>query len=303
VNLQNYRRLSWTVLAINLGVILWGAFVRATGSGAGCGDHWPLCNGVVVPHEPSIETMIELTHRLTSGVALLSVMALVFFGRKLFPAGSPVRFGAWGSLIFIVIEALLGAGLVLFEYVAGDTRPLRGAVVGLHLVNTLLLLGWLALTIFWVEGGRWLRLKGRKFWILLPTMAAFLVLGASGAIAALGDTLFPVESLKEGFVMDFSEGAHILLRLRVLHPVFAIGTALLVYLCTAAVATQKSSKKVQKWAMALAGIFTLQLGLGFLNLLLLAPVWLQLLHLLVADLSWLSLIFLGAEALQEEEES
>jgi heme a synthase len=301
VQLHTYRRLTWTVLVINLGVILWGAFVRATGSGAGCGDHWPLCNGVVVPHEPTVETLIELTHRLTSGVALISVVALVYFGRKLFPVGSPVRFGAWGSLIFIVIEALLGAGLVLFEYVAGDTRPLRGAVVGLHLVNTLLLLGWLVLTIFWAGGGRWLRLEGRKFWILLPTMAAFLVLGASGAIAALGDTLFPVESLKEGFVMDFSEGAHILVRLRVLHPVLAIGTALLVYLCSAAVATQKSSEKVRKWAMALAGIFTLQLGLGFLNLLLLAPVWLQLVHLLVADLSWICLIFLGAEALQEEE--
>lgn len=293
-----YQKLAWGVVIYNLGVILWGAFVRATGSGAGCGAHWPLCNGEVVPRQASTELLIELTHRITSGLALISVVFLVYFARKLFPEGSPVRRGAWASLAFMVIEALLGAGLVLFEYVAGDTRPIRAVVVGAHLVNTLLLLGWLGFTTFWAGGGRRLRLSGRDFRLLLPTALAFLVLGASGGIAALGDTLFPVESLREGIAQDFSEGAHILLKMRIFHPALALGTALLVYLCSSLVAGR--SPRALRLAMALAGIFTLQLVLGMANLLLLAPVWLQLPHLLMADLAWLSLVFLAAEVLQEE---
>src|ERR1017187_2983546 len=85
-----YRRFSqvaWGVLAYNMLVVLWGAFVRATGSGAGCGNRWPLCNGVIVPHAPRIETIIEFTHRATSGLALVSVAALCLWAFRLFPRG------------------------------------------------------------------------------------------------------------------------------------------------------------------------------------------------------------------------
>ena len=59
--MRPFTRFAWAVLAANLAVVAWGAFVRATGSGAGCGQHWPPCNGAVVPRSPTAETAIEFS--------------------------------------------------------------------------------------------------------------------------------------------------------------------------------------------------------------------------------------------------
>ncbi|HEX5691237.1 MAG TPA: COX15/CtaA family protein, partial [Roseiflexaceae bacterium] len=111
---DRFRRYAWGVLGYNLLVIVWGAYVRASGSGAGCGSHWPLCNGTVLPRAPQIETIVELAHRLTSGLALIAVLGLVVWAVRLWPGSHRVRRGAFASLFFIILEALIGAGLVLF---------------------------------------------------------------------------------------------------------------------------------------------------------------------------------------------
>ncbi|HET8547051.1 MAG TPA: COX15/CtaA family protein, partial [Bryobacteraceae bacterium] len=141
-----FQRYAWAVVACNVLVVLWGAYVRATGSGAGCGSHWPLCNGAVLPREPAAATIIEFTHRTTSGIALLSVAALVVWAFRVYPATHRVRRAALFALVFIVIEALLGAGLVLFRLVAENSSPARAAYLSAHLANTLVLLGLLAAT-------------------------------------------------------------------------------------------------------------------------------------------------------------
>src|SRR6188472_342187 len=107
-------RFAWAVLAYNVAVIVWGAYVRATGSGAGCGAHWPLCNGTVILRAPAVETLIEFSHRATSGLSLILVVVLFFWARRVAAAGHPVRLGATLSLAFMLSEAALGAGLVLF---------------------------------------------------------------------------------------------------------------------------------------------------------------------------------------------
>ena len=112
MRLTNFAKYAWGVLAYNLVVILWGAYVRATGSGAGCGSHWPLCNGEVIPRAQQVETMIEFTHRLTSGMAMLLVAGLLIWALRAYPKGHQVRTGAWLSAFFIITEALVGAGLV-----------------------------------------------------------------------------------------------------------------------------------------------------------------------------------------------
>src|SRR5580698_1169271 len=144
-----YRRFSqaaWAVLAYNMLVVLWGALVRATGSGAGCGDRWPLCNGVVVPRAPRIETIIEFTHRATSGLALLGVAGLCVWAFRLFPRGHRARLFAALSVVFLFVEDLLGAGLVLFQYVEHNASAGRTAYLAAHLVNTQILLAMLAAT-------------------------------------------------------------------------------------------------------------------------------------------------------------
>lgn len=296
------RATAWGVLIYNLAVILWGAFVRATGSGAGCGEHWPTCNGQLLPRDPSLETAIEFTHRATSGLALLSVVALLLLARRATPPGSAPRRAATASMIFMVLEAAVGAVLVLFSLTATDTSLARAAVMGVHLVNTFLLLACLTLTALWSSGLPPARLRGQGLAppLLLAAALGLLVLGVSGAIAALGDTLFPATSLAEGLRQDLSPGAHFLLRLRVLHPLLALGVGAGTAAAAVVLALSRRDRRTRAFAAALVLIIGAQIAVGFTNLALLAPVWLQLTHLLLADLLWLCFIALGASALADQ---
>jgi heme A synthase len=292
------------VVAFNLLVIVWGAFVRASGSGAGCGSHWPLCNGEAVPRAPEFETFVEFTHRATSGLALILVAVLAVWAFRLFPKGHLARKGAVASVFFILTEALIGAGLVIFGLVKDDDSVARALSLGVHLVNTFLLVGALALTAWWGGSGageRWGgdgRAPRRLLWLCAASLAGLLVVGISGAVAALGDTLFPAASLREGFRQDFSETAHILVRLRVLHPALALAGGTLAFLTAVVALRTRAGAWSRRWAISLAALVCIQLAAGLVNVLLLAPIWLQLVHLLLADLLWLSLVLLTATALE-----
>lgn len=289
---QRYRRASVAYLAYTVGVILWGALVRATLSGDGCGDHWPLCNGEVVPLAPSTETMIELTHRVTSGLAWFIAAGFLVWNRKF--DNRLVRRGALWSFVFMTTEALVGAGLVVFRMVADNPDTARGYWSAAHLTNTLLLLAALTLHTYWAYGGATVRWSKRAWW-LVAVLIGWMLLGASGAIAALGDTLFPSSSLAEGVAADFSASSHLFLRLRTLHPILALGVgAGTLYLIGKEMSTQR------RFALAVGALLITQIGLGFLNVLLLAPIWLQLVHLLVADVLWIGLCWLAAASLSPD---
>lgn len=298
MKLSRFAIYAWGVLGYNLLVVLWGAYVRATGSGAGCGSHWPLCNGEVVPRAPQIETMIEFTHRLTSGVALLLVVGMLVWAIRAYPGGHRVRGGAWASMVLIIVEALLGAGLVIFGLVADDDSRARAFAMVAHLVNTFLLVAALAITAWWASGGRALELRRHRTATLLVLggLGALLLTGGSGAIAALGDTLFPSQTLAEGFAADMSTGSHILLRLRVLHPLIAILTGGYLLLMARVLVREPTSSVVAYNAVTI--LVVVQIAAGAVNVFLLAPVWLQLVHLLLADLLWIATVVLSASALQ-----
>jgi heme A synthase len=294
---------AWSVLAYNLLVIAWGAFVRASGSGAGCGRHWPLCNGEVVPHPKSVATIIEASHRATSGLALIAVVVLMIWALVTLPRGHRARRASIVSTVFIFGEALIGAGLVLFELVAHDASMKRGLSMILHLGNTFLLLGALTITAWTatVEPTVEPRSKqARTPWVrplVFGSLLAILFLGSSGAIAALGDTLFPVASLREGLAQDLSPLAHVFLRLRVLHPFIALGSGVLVFVTASVVRATSTSPRVRWFARTLTILFVTQFGIGLLNMSLLAPVPMQLVHLLFADATWIALVLMGWEAL------
>ena len=299
-------RLAWSVLGYNVAVVLWGAFVRATGSGAGCGRHWPLCNGEVVPQPKSIATVIEATHRATSGIAVIAVLVLLVATLVGLPKGHRARRGAVYSTAFIFGEALIGAGLVLFELVAHDASMKRGLSMVLHLCNTFLLLGALALTAWWAqtEQGAPAKTKapddGERRPLLRSAIAlslgGVLLLGASGAVAALGDTLFPATSLREGLAQDLSPMAHVFLRLRLLHPVIALGSGVVVLGTAGLVRAMSTSTRARRLARLVTILYVVQFGAGLLNLSLLAPVAMQLVHLLLADATWVALVLMGWEA-------
>jgi heme A synthase len=288
------------VLGWNIAVILWGAFVRATGSGAGCGAHWPLCNGEVLPRAPAVATLIELTHRLTSGVALLAVAFLAVRVFRARPQRHPARWAAAASVVFILSEAAVGAGLVLFRLVADDESVARALFMAIHLMNTFVLLACLTLTAHWCSSDSRPRLAPLRAWPLAAAALALLLVGTSGAVAALGDTLYPARSLLGGLAADVSPTAHFLVRLRVAHPLLALVGALAVGVAAASALRAHRETPLRRLAWSLLSLVLLQLVVGLANVALLAPVWLQLVHLLLADLVWIALVLLSVRSLSAD---
>jgi cytochrome c oxidase assembly protein subunit 15 len=281
------RRYAWITLLFTLGVILWGAYVRATGSGAGCGDHWPLCNGQVVPRDATAATFIEFTHRVTSGLSLLAVVGLLVGTFRAFPKKHAARSGAVASMVFMLLEAAVGAGLVLLKLVAQDSSALRAVVLGIHLINTFLLVAAMTYTAL-AMGKKQVSQPLRWSMLDLGLLAALMAVGVTGAITALGDTLFPSRTLTEGLAADLDPLSHFLIRLRIVHPALAMLTTLAAFYRWLRV--EKHSARADRWGVIfIAGIGS-QLALGFLNVALLAPVWLQLVHLALADVVWLAAI-------------
>ena len=282
--------------------------MRATGSGAGCGAHWPTCNGSVIPLAPSLGTLIEYSHRATSGIALLLVALLFYRVFRHREPGHLSRVWAAASLVLILSEAALGAGLVLFQRVADDASIARGYWISAHLINTFLLLAALTLTARLVDRPS-RRLRGEGVGVLRATFApgpatpatalaalALIATGISGAIAALGDTLFKAGTLAEAIAQDFSSSSHIFLRLRIFHPIIAVLAGGVVLMVAYRVLTSNPSRPApRRMGLLLSGLVVTQWALGLTNVILLAPSWLQIIHLLMADLMWMTLIVVASD--------
>jgi protoheme IX farnesyltransferase len=296
-----FHHYAWGLLIFNLIAILDGAFVRASSSGNGCGDHWPTCQGALIPLSGGLKTFIEFSHRASTGMLLPLILVLIIWAFRSFPKGHPARIGSVAVLGYTLIEALIGAVLVLFHLVNNDSSVARAIVMPLHLVTTLLLLMCLTLTAWWGSGGKRVRLKdqGAMAWGLGLGLLAIAILGVSGAITALGDTIFPAKNLVEGIRQDFAPSAHFLIALRFLHPLIATSVCIYTLLITGLANHLRPSENVKRFSQAVGGMFLLQMCAGLLNLLMLAPIWMQLVHLLLADLLWVSMVLLCASALAE----
>jgi heme A synthase len=297
MKLNRFAKYAWGVLAYNILVILWGDYVRATGSGAGCGGHWPTCNGDIVPRAPQVETLVEFSHRATSGLALALVVVMAVWAFRAYARGHIVRRGAVASLILIIVEALIGAGLVLFELVAHNASLARAVSTSLHLINTFMLLGAITITAWWASGGEQLELRDTAVAPLSLSLLSMLVLGMSGVIAALGDTLFPSASFLDGLVQDVSPTAHLFIRLRAYHPFIAVAVGLHLVVVASLYGFPHPKRAVKRLALGLVIAIVVQWIAGVTNVLLLAPVWLQLLHLLLADTIWILLVLMSAGVL------
>ena len=296
------RRFAWGVLVYFIAVILWGTLVRATGSGAGCGNHWPLCNGTVIQHSASVETMIEFTHRITSGLSLFAVVGLLAWTFAGSVRGHLARVAAVASVAFTLIEALLGALLVKLGYTAQSQSPLRPAFLALHLTNTLLLLAALTLTAHLLSRSKgYMRGSVRLAapFGAVATVVVVMIVGVTGSLAALGDTLFPALALAQ----DFSSSGEWLVRWRWVHPGIAFAASFfLIWLLV------RAAKRKTHWdnrglsalvLLLLAAVYTL----GLLDVILLAPLWVQVAHLLAADTLWAALVVLTARLTLEPVEA
>ena len=302
---RRLARFAWALLGYEILVVAWGAYVRATGSGAGCGRHWPTCNGEILPRAPRIETLIEMSHRLSSGGALIGTLVLFVWAVRVYPRGHRVRRGAGVTTLLMVAEALIGAALVLFELVAHDASMKRALSISLHLINTFLLLASTATTAWWASGGGAVRLRNQRgaapaVTVLLGVLLlAMLVVGATGAVTALGDTLFPAPSLAAGFAQDFDARSHLFIRLRAIHPMLAMTTAGAIVLAMGLIRSLRPIRSVRILSRVAASLAVAQVAAGLADVLTRAPVPMQLVHLALADLVWIGLVLTGAAALAE----
>lgn len=299
---RRFVAFAWAVLLWNILVSLWGAYVRASGSGNGCGDHWPLCDGKLMPMNPKVATLIELFHRMTSGIDLVAVALLLIWAWRIYPKRHRVRTGALLSAIFLMNEAFIGAALVLFQQVGTNASLTRAGFLSVHLINTFLLLGVLTLTAWWASGAQApVRNGSRKLlWTTLAVLAGTIFLGVSGAIAALGDTLFPAKTLAGSMRLDFSHAAPMLLRARVFHPLVATIIGLVLIAWAQSIPYKGISSRTRRLGLLLTALVLVQAGLGVINISLLAPIWMQIVHLTGAYVLWVTLVLLANELLSTE---
>ncbi len=292
-----FTKFALYILLFNLLVIVWGGLVSASGSGDGCGASWPLCQQIAASEGGiSIETIIEFSHRVTSGLALLGVAYMAFWARRLYPAKARARKFALYALIFMVVESLLGAGLVIFHWVDTNMSLARAFVQPIHLINTFLLMASIGLTYWYAAGNRLPNPARERKAVALLAIGLFgvVVVSSFGAIASLATTIFPSESFFEGVQKDFSRDVHYLIRLRIWHPFFAAIVGFYLMWLRNQWEKQFGEPLLNRALNVLIIIFWTQFAMGGLNAIWLAPLWLQLLHLLGAHLLWLSFVFTGA---------
>ncbi len=293
---KGLRRFAWTLLGYNVLVILWGAVVRATSSGAGCGDHWPLCNGTIVQHHPRAATIIEFLHRMSSGLVLIGVLFLLVWTFRTTVQGAWARVTASIATALTINEAFLGAMLVKLGYVDQNASVGRSIFFSLHLSNTLLMLATVAVTAAFLSATT---LNSRYDTRLrhLPTaligLGATLIVGVTGSLAALGDTLFPAQTLSAALVRDLAPHTNWLIRVRILHPLSAMVAAAFIGWLVFRAVTVTDAKPQRPLALGVIVLLGFQIVLGLADVALLAPVWLQVLHLLGADLLWISMVVLA----------
>ena len=297
IKLSGFAKYAWFALAYNIVVILWGAFLRASLSGDGCGQHWLTCGGEVVPTAPQFKTVIEFSHRLSTGLSFFVVLLLFLWAFRKFNKGNYTRKTAFASFALIVVEALIGAGLVLTGNTAENWTPTRPFWMAAHLITTFSLLAVLTLTAWFSSGGKFFGFNvSRKTRIFLAiAVAGIFLIGMSGSVAALSSMLFPSSTLAEGVAKDFSSTSNILLRLRVSHPILSVSIgAYLVFLASWLKAKTPENFAVRRWANALSILVLVQFAAGLLTFLTLAPITMQLIHLLLADLIWIAFVLLTA---------
>lgn len=296
-----YRHVSigaFALLCLCIVVILWGAFVRFSHSGDGCGESWPLCHGSVVPLLGGSAIWIEYVHRLTSGLYGVGVVALVVFIFRRIQERTTLHFFALGVLFFTVTEALIGAGLVLRGMVAENTSLERILWLVGHLINTLFLLYFLVGMFFQSKFPDWRCKRFPRLRYTLPLLL-FVALAMLGSIASLSNTLYPSTELAAGIAEDFSSESPLLVRLRIIHPLLGV----LFFLSLAFFWSPYQSVRVPFGKPLGAGVLIALCGvtaiIGLCTLLLLSPLPARLLHLLLADLVWIHLVGLALFAEQK----
>jgi len=303
--LSRFAKFAWFTLGYNIVVIIWGVFLRASKSGDGCGQHWLTCQGEVIPSAPELKTIIEFSHRLTTGPAFIFVLILLVWALRKYGRGDVVTKTALVSFVFIISEVLVGAGLVLTGNTAETLTAARPYWAIGHLINTFILLAFLTLTAWFASGVRSslkMNASTKTVSLILLGIIGILFVGTTGSVAALSSMLFPTETIVEGISQDFSASSNILVRLRLAHPIVSILVGVYVMFLAGWLKATAADPSVTRWSNILSVLVITQLAFGAATLFSLGPIIMQLGHLLLADLLWISFVILVANYLWDRNE-
>ncbi|MHB8635654.1 MAG: heme o synthase [Fimbriimonadaceae bacterium] len=292
--LSTFSKLAWWSLFYNLGVVAWGVYVRATSSGDGCGQNWPLCGGTK-PLNGRISTIIEFSHRASTGLTGVLAVVLVVLAVRQFARGSQPRRAAFVSLGLCILEGLIGAVLVKFKLVTNNSSGYRAGVMSFHVVSTMLLMGAIAVAAYTGTGNRRIVLRGQGAVGWMVGLGMFFVAGlaVTGAISALGHTLDPVKDVLKAALQP---GSFWMVRLQPYHPYIAIAVGMFLVLVATMVSKLRPSPRVSRAAIWMVAAYLVELAIGLINIKLNAPVWMQMIHLVAADASVVTLVLFGAIA-------
>jgi heme A synthase len=302
--LSAFAKYAWFVLVYNLIVIIWGVFLRASHSGDGCGQHWLTCQGEVVPSAPQLKTVIEFSHRVTTSLAGIFLIILLIWAVQTWyktrsqSSARTMKAAVW-SLVFVITEGLIGAGLVLTGNTADNWTPSRPFWAIGHLINTFLLLAALTLTCWYATGKKRISFDiDRKILLLVVGLLGIFIIGSSGSLAALSNMLFPSTSIMSGVTEDFSGTSPILVRLRISHPIVSILVGIfLIFLAGWLKKISGDERNVTRWGNILSVLVLIEFASGAATLFLHAPIVMQLVHLFLADAVWIAFILMSANFL------
>ena len=282
------------MLWLTVAVIIGGALVRATDSGAGCGESWPICGGQISPELGNYHTAIEVRHRLMTGLLGFVLIAVFVLIRRQYGKTHRIRRAAVAAGVLLIVESLLGASLVLFGWVEFDASIARLIVVPVHLLNTFLLVAAMALVAYFSGGGRGFKVDFKRTLdkVLVGGLGIVLVIGATGALNALADTLIKSDALRTPVSGELLVTEPVLRQIRTIHPFIAIIGGLAIFMLVRYLATG-APPRVRQLALLIQGVVWLQFVLGLLNIALDVPLEIQLVHLFVADVLWISLVVMA----------
>lgn len=292
----------WAValLVYCVAVVVFGGFVSSSLSGDGCGMHWPTCHGSLLP-DGTLKSAIEISHRYSSALLLFFVLGVLYAARRVLPRGHAARKWLGWAVVFCLTEAFVGAVLVRLGWVAKDTSTGRVGLTMFHLLNTFTLVGLLTLAADSVRNSTPVaRGSSATRWMLALGAIGLLALGATGAVASLGDQIFPASSLAAGIRDDLSPASHFLVRLRAIHPFVAVSAGAFLLAMVGLVTKWVPDKLSQRRGTWLLALFGGQIVLGVLSLALLAPLPLQSAHLLLTDAIWVTFVLFATAALRAE---
>ncbi|MGM8211873.1 COX15/CtaA family protein [Virgibacillus sp. W0430] len=128
------KTLKWLSVVSSIGmlfILLGGALVTKTESGAGCGDSWPLCNGELIPSNITPELVIEYSHRLVSSTMGITILALAVLAWKFIGHIREVKFLSFLAVFFLILQGLIGAAAVVW----GQSDFVLAAHFGISLIS------------------------------------------------------------------------------------------------------------------------------------------------------------------------